>query len=97
MRISDNEIQKIIGTPPAPTEQIPLADALKALGHDAQAVRRKADAELVQQVTADVMAMSDRDEVVNDLKSRIEAGTYRPSGEEIVDAMVRRAIADRLG
>lgn len=95
MRISDNEIQKIIA-PDSLGVEPPLADGLKALGLDHQAERRKADADLVRRVTADVLAMPDREATIADLKARIEAGTYAPSGEEIVDAMVRRAIADRL-
>ncbi|MDI9636698.1 flagellar biosynthesis anti-sigma factor FlgM [Kamptonema cortianum] len=61
-----------------------------------EAVIRLTDADLIEEVSAKVAAMPDRDEMVNDLKARIEAGTYNPSGDEIADAMIRRAIADRV-
>jgi negative regulator of flagellin synthesis FlgM len=40
--------------------------------------------------------MPDREEMVASLKARIEAGEYNPSAEDIVDTMIRRAIADRM-
>ena len=57
---------------------------------------RLTDADLVKQVVADVIAMPDREDMIADLKSRIEAGTYNPSAEDIVDAMLRRAKADSI-
>jgi anti-sigma28 factor (negative regulator of flagellin synthesis) len=51
---------------------------------------------LIEQVTKEVLAMPDRDEMVAELKARIEAGTYNPTGDEIADAMIRRSVADRL-
>lgn len=58
---------------------------------------RPEDAELVRQVIQEVLNMPDREDRVADLKARIEAGTYNPSGDDIADAMIRRAIADRMG
>lgn len=60
------------------------------------AVIRLTDAELIKKVTKSVNEMPDREEMIADLKARIEAGTYQPSGDEIVDTMIRRAIADRV-
>jgi negative regulator of flagellin synthesis FlgM len=60
------------------------------------AVIKLTDQALIQQVTGDVLEMADREEVVAQLKARIEAGTYSPTGEEIADAMIRRNIADRI-
>ena len=37
-----------------------------------------------------------RDDVVAELRARIEAGEYNPTGSEIAEAMIRRAIADRV-
>jgi anti-sigma28 factor (negative regulator of flagellin synthesis) len=34
--------------------------------------------------------------MVASLKARIEAGEYNPTSHEIVDTMIRRAIADRM-
>ncbi len=86
MRISDTEIKKIVdGT----TVETP--DALLALGHE------KDDDALIARTTERVMAQGDREEMVASLKARIEAGTYNPTAEQIVDAMARRAIADHLG
>ncbi|MGE3127439.1 MAG: flagellar biosynthesis anti-sigma factor FlgM [Fimbriimonadaceae bacterium] len=57
---------------------------------------RLTDADLVKQVVASVMEMPDREEMVAELKARIEAGDYNPGAEEIVDAMLRRAKADSI-
>ena len=92
MRISDKEIQKIIEGPTSPD-----IDQLSELGHDSEIQRASRDRALVDSVAANVMAMPDRQEVINALKARIDAGTYNPTSEEIVDGMVRRAIADHLG
>ena len=37
-----------------------------------------------------------RDEIVADLKERIEKGEYKVSGEEIADMMLRRRAADKI-
>lgn len=58
---------------------------------------RPEDAELIRQVVQEVLNMPEREDRIADLKARIEAGTYNPSGDEIADAMIRRAIADRMG
>lgn len=58
---------------------------------------RPEDAELIRQVIQDVINMPEREDRIADLKARVEAGTYNPSGDEIADAMIRRAIADRMG
>lgn len=58
---------------------------------------RPEDAELIRQVVQEVLNMPEREDRIADLKARIEAGTYNPSGADIADAMIRRAIADRMG
>jgi anti-sigma28 factor (negative regulator of flagellin synthesis) len=90
MRISDNEVKKLLTGGPAIVEQI------VEIGQGNEEARREADEALVKQVTADVVAMSDREEMIAELKARIEAGTYNPTGDEIADTMIRRAIADRI-
>ena len=47
-------------------------------------------ADLVEEV-ADV-----RDEIVESLRSRIESGSYKVSGEQIAEMMIRRMLADRV-
>ena len=86
MQISDNEVKKIL-------EQGTLAQQIDLVG---QARQRAEDAELVASVVADVNAMDDREDRIADLKARIESGSYNPAGADIADAMIRRAIADRM-
>lgn len=84
MKISTEQIQTILrGESPAQTK----VDA---------AVIKLTDKELIQDVVAQVNEMPDRDAVVAELKAKIEAGQYNPTGSDIADAMVRRAIADRI-
>jgi len=96
MRISDNEVKKILsqsadmGTHPGHAQ---LVEEIKEIGAEAE---RRADAQLVKQVVQDVVQTPDREEMIADLRARIEAGTYNPSGDEIADAMIRRSIADRI-
>lgn len=86
MQISDNEVKKIL-------EQGSLAQQIDLVG---KARQHAEDAELVARVADDVKAMDDREDRVADLKARYESGNYNPSGAEIADAMIRRAIADRI-
>jgi anti-sigma28 factor (negative regulator of flagellin synthesis) len=88
MRISDAEVKKVLSTPDSAV--------MEAIVQIEEARKRDQDAMLVQELTAKVSAMEDRDEIIAELKARIEAGTYRPSAEDIVDGMVRRAIADQI-
>lgn len=88
MRISDNEVKKILGGQYAIVEDIvDLGQTIKT---------RDQDADLIKQTTAEVIAMPDREDMIADLKARIEAGTYNPTGDDIADAMIRRSIADRI-
>lgn len=57
---------------------------------------RLTDSELVKKVVTSVMEMPDREEMVAELRARVESGDYNPSAEEIVDAMLRRAKADSI-
>ncbi len=86
MRISDNEVKKILsGTA-----------IVQDIEYRGQILDREADEKLAHDVTQDVLAMGDREDQIADLKARIEAGTYNPTGAEIADAMIRRSIADRV-
>lgn len=86
MKISNEQIKKIVSghgaTPPAE-----LVD---------DTVIRLTDAELIAQIVQEVETAPDRDQMIADLKARIEAGTYNPTGDDIADAMIRRSIADRV-
>ncbi|MBS1706613.1 MAG: flagellar biosynthesis anti-sigma factor FlgM [Armatimonadetes bacterium] len=51
---------------------------------------------MIKKLTQEVLDMPDREAMIADLKAKIEAGEYKPSSDDIADAMVRRAIADRI-
>lgn len=96
MRISDNEVKKILSQTAdagaTPTHTL-LVEEIKEIGAEAE---RRADAEIVKQVVQDVIQTPDREDMISDLRARIEAGTYNPSGDDIAEAMIRRSIADRI-
>jgi len=87
VRISDEQIKKIV--------------MMGGIAHatDAPAVDGEdgVDDGLVRNVTDQVIAMPIREELVEELRARIARGEYNPSGDEIADSMIRRAIADRIG
>jgi anti-sigma28 factor (negative regulator of flagellin synthesis) len=88
MRISDAEVKKILATPEGKMVQ-EIVDIEEAR-------LREQDPALVQELTQTIAAMPDREAFIEDLKARIAAGEYRPTASEIVDGMIRRAIADRV-
>lgn len=56
-----------------------------------------ADAEMLLKVQETIRQMPDvREDLVQEIKARIEAGTYNPSGDDIADAMIRRTLADQI-
>ena len=71
-------------TPAATVELSPQAQALAA-----------AKTEAAGYVTA-VNAVPDRDDKIADLKARIAAGTYKVSGTDIADQILRRSQADKI-
>ena len=87
MRISDAEVKKIISNP-GPS----IVEAIEKVASENI---RQQDKQIVKAVTQDVLAMQDREDMISELRAQIAAGLYNPSGEEIVDAMVRRAVADQ--
>ena len=86
MQISDTEVKKIL-------EQTSLVREIEGVG---QARQRAEDADTVTRLVEDVKSMPDREDRIADLKARIEAGNYNPTGAEIADAMIRRSIADNV-
>jgi len=87
VKISTEQVKAVLTASHTPTPDTQDVD---------MAVLKLMDADLIQQVTRDVIEMSDREAVIEDLKARIKAGTYNPTGAEIADTMVRRAIADSI-
>jgi negative regulator of flagellin synthesis FlgM len=57
---------------------------------------RLTDRGLIESLVEKVKQMPDREDRVAELKAQVQAGTYNPSSADIADAMVRRAIADRV-
>ena len=88
MRISDTEIKKILNGEYSVVEDI--------IRHEKVSELKRENEALIKQVTEEVLKMPDRENMIAELKAKIEAGTYNPSGDEIADAMMRRAVADRL-
>jgi negative regulator of flagellin synthesis FlgM len=108
MRISDTEVQKILARlgeatvtssevteahAEAVLDEVGVVESIDALG---EAADRRADQPLVEALVKRVIEAPDRDEMVEELRARIEAGTYNPTGDDIADAMIRRSIADRI-
>jgi negative regulator of flagellin synthesis FlgM len=90
MRISDAEVQRILqGRHAIVAEIIELEEGIDETHFDT-------DPKMVKAIVKKVMEMPDREDMIADLKARIEAGTYNPSGDEIAEAMIRRAIADKV-
>lgn len=87
MRISDNEIKKVLNKPEV------VAKEIDQIGQENQL---REDKPLIENLTAEIIEMPDREEMIAELKARIEAGEYNPTGDEIADAMIRRSIADRI-
>lgn len=88
MRISDAEVKKILSHPESAV--------VKEIDDIEEARVRNQDQIMVHDLTTAVASMPDRDALINDLRSRIEQGTYHPTAEAIVEGMVRRAIADSV-
>lgn len=55
------------------------------------------DAKIIAEVREKIDALPDvREDLVAELKDKIEKGEYNPAGEEIADAIIRREAADRI-
>jgi negative regulator of flagellin synthesis FlgM len=89
MRISDTQVKKVLSEDWAAYNHELIGSISKPTGKDT-------DKDLIRKVTKDVIAMGDREDMIAELKAKIEAGQYNPTSDEIVDAMIRRSIADRL-
>ncbi len=90
MQISDKEVKKILSGDYA------IAQEITKIGHEHDAAREEADQTLVKEVTQNVIEMPDRQDRIAELKAKIDAGEYNPTGDAVADAMIRRSIADRI-
>ncbi len=95
MRISDAEVKKALSGFTAPEVDTRDEDLKLVLGVETEEDASERDAQLVKDLTKQVLEMPDREDMIASLKARIESGEYNPSAEDIVDTMIRRAIADR--
>lgn len=90
MRISDKELNKVV-------QQGGIALVLE--GDQFESSPRESDQEMIHELVQNVVGMPAdpvREARVAELREQIARGEYRPTGEDIADAMVRRAIADRI-
>lgn len=87
MKISTEQLEKVLSKGGEITPDAARVD---------EAVIRLTDATLIQAVVKKVDQISDRDEMVAELRAKIAAGQYNPTSEEIADSIVRRTIADRI-
>jgi len=97
MRISDEQVKKVLASAKeARSSESTEAYYHPVIGQISKPVAKEEDVELVRELTQKVKQMPDREDLIADLRARIAAGQYNPSGEEIAEAMIRRAIADRI-
>ena len=87
MQISDTELKKVLAA---------SGHALVEVEDGFVASPRHEDEPMIKQLISDIREMPDREDRIAELKAKIEAGTYKPEAAEISDAMIRRAIADRV-
>lgn len=87
MRISDTELKKVMAMGGV---------SLIQTEHGFEPSPREGDEDLIAQLIQEVKAMPDREAMIAELKEKIANGEYNPSGDEIAETMIRRAIADRL-
>lgn len=90
MQISDKEVKKIL------EHREDLVREIESLSEGIDDTQFEIDPEMVARLTQEIVAMPDRGDRIAELKREIEAGTYRPTAEQIVEAMIRRTIADRV-
>jgi anti-sigma28 factor (negative regulator of flagellin synthesis) len=88
MQVSDKEIKRILSTR--------VEDEIDALMEGIDDPSYEIDPEMVKAVAQAVIEMPDREDRVAELKAKIESGEYNPTTEQIVDAMIRRSIADSV-
>ena len=90
MQVSDIEIQKIL------THRVEIIAEIDSIMDGINEPEFAITDELVQAVTKRVIEMPDRQDRIDELKSKIDSGQYNPTSAEIVDSMIRRTIADSV-
>lgn len=89
MQISDNEVKKLLG-------RKALVAEIQEMDLPLEQSPKPEDATMIRRITENVVEMPDREDRIAEIKAKIEAGEFNPTGEEIADAMIRRTIADRI-
>lgn len=87
MQISDAQVKMV---------REMLAHEIQEMDLPLESYPRPEDAGLIKEVVQSVHDLPVREDRVAELKAKIEAGQYNPTGDEIADAMIRRAVADRI-
>lgn len=96
VRISNEQVQQILAAhkAKAPKGDAAVSGVGEAAGTDALSV--SSQGQELQRVLPLLAALPDtRPDRVADLKARVEAGTYQPTGREIAGSVLKRA-ADHL-
>lgn len=91
MQVSDAEIKRVLGA-----RHAEIVGEIESLMEGIDDPNFEIDQAMVDEITAKVQAMPDREDRIAELKARIDSGTYEVTSEQIVDAMIRRAIADSI-
>jgi negative regulator of flagellin synthesis FlgM len=102
MKISVEEVSRLLAMSPTDRSGNRSLNPLSSLPTDtdsanqaAASVEVSASAQEVRQITRLVNQLPDeREERVQALKAQIENGTYKVSGEDIADLIIRRILAD---
>lgn len=89
MQISDKEVMKLLRS------HEDIVREIESIAEGIEDPQFEIDPLMVANLAKQVVAMPDREDRIAELKAEIDAGTYRPSAEQIVEAMIRRTIADR--
>lgn len=89
MQISDNEVKRLLRS------RDDLVQEIESIAEGIDDPEFEIDPQMVRELTRKVLELPDREDRIAELKAEIEKGTYRPTAEQIVEAMIRRTIADR--
>ena len=90
MQISTEELRRVIESVPNLTAE--EAEPLSMLD---QTISCR-DAMLAMEIRATFDQCLDREDRVQELRAKIASGDYAPTGSDILDAMRRRNLADRI-
>jgi negative regulator of flagellin synthesis FlgM len=102
MIISEQEVTRLLAVSPTErfgnTSSNVASDRGVSLNRPAAQVDISATAQEIQRVKQLINRLPDvREDRVQALKAQIESGSYNPSGQDIADLIIRRALADNTG